>query len=328
MLRQATIVLPARPDTARQFRDRRWLDDVRRLIADADVRADGRRNLTHLAELVAAYSDGRTMRSRPTMTLLQQLSGLGRATCQRWLRWLERSGVLLVVEEGTTPRFAPDRLRRGDPNRAREWHLISPASLSEAPPPPEAYTPTASAREELAGSGEAQITEDRRSAPDSPSLAPSRWRGQAPGSPRDQLPQRRREQLTAVQALQRRHMVLRRLSARRLRSILRPWFRSCWLQTDVLWALERAPDGSAHWHADRVRDPAAWLEHRLSFWLAGDGTPLPPHSAELAARAEAARGEAASEHLRLARRPGVDPAPYAAQVRAALATRHPRPMSC
>jgi hypothetical protein len=318
MLRQAPCVLPARPDTARQFRDRRWLDDTRRLVADAGLRADATRNLTHLAELVAAYSDGRTMRSRPTMTLLQQLSGLGRATCQRWLRWLERAGVLLVVEEGTTPRYAPDRLRRGDPNLAREWYLVSPASLSEAPSPPEACTPTASAREVLAGGGEAQVTEDRRSAPDSLSLAPPRWPAQAAEWPSGRLPQRRREQLTAVQALQRHHMVLRRLSARRLRSILRPWFRSRWLPADVLWALERAPDGSGHWHADRVRDPAAWLEHRMAEWLAGDGTPLPPHSAELAARAEAARAEAASEHLRLARRPGVDPAPYAAQVRAVL----------
>jgi hypothetical protein len=324
MLRQATHVLPARPHTARHFRDRRWLDETRRMIAAAGFRADATRNITHLAELVAAYSDGRTMRSRPGMALLQELSGLGRATCQRWLRWLERSGALLVVEGGTTPQFAPDRLRRGDPNLAREWHLILPSLLSEAPPPPEAYAPSRAHANCAPATGEGQVMEDRRSAPGS-ALTPPRWPAPASDWQLGKTPQRRREALTAVQALQRHHMVLRRLSARRLRSIVRPWFRSGWLPCDVLWALDRTPDGPAHWHADRVRDPASWLEHRLGFWLDSGGQPVRSHSAVLAGQAAAHRDEirAQQQDRQVAgqRSAGVDVAAHAAAARAMLRER-------
>jgi hypothetical protein len=114
--------------------------------------------------------------------------------------------------------------------------------------------------------------------------------------------------LTAVQALQAGHLVLRRLSARRLRSILRPWFRAHpappggpYTPADVLRSLEVTPSGAQHEFAGRVRDPAAWLEYRMSFWLDAAGDPLPPHSARLAAeasehqaRADAARTERAA----------------------------------
>jgi hypothetical protein len=144
-----------------------------------------------------------------------------------------------------------------------------------------------------------QEPKDRRFAPGWPSLAPPRWPGQVPEWPLgQQLPQRRGERLTAAETLQRRNLALRGLSARRLRSILRPWFGSAWERPrvryspqDVLYALDHLPGGERHEFAGRVRDPGAWLEHRLSFWLDADGEPVPPRSAQLAAIVAERRAE-------------------------------------
>jgi hypothetical protein len=48
-----------------------------------------------------------------------------------------------------------------------------------------------------------------------------------------------------------------------------------------LWSAEHLPGGHLHHRGHPVRHPRAWLAYRLAFW-AGH----PPHSAELAARAE------------------------------------------
>ena len=293
---------------------------MRKLIDAAGFRADARRNATHLAELIAGHADWRTMRSRPGMALLQELSGLSRTTVQTWCRWMERAGGLLVVEEGTTPRYAPDRLRPGDANLAREWHLVTPApAISWAPTHAYGENPFPGACEVLSGAGDGQGDEDRRSAPDSSQLGPVRGPGQQAVWPLGRNSQRRRDMLTAVQTLQRRHMVLRWLSARRCRSILRPWFRSHWTVADVLYALESAPDGTEHWHADRVRDPAGWLEHRMGFWLDAAGAPMPPRSAMLAGRAAEHRARVARDRAERAALGAGRSADYAGRAAAARA---------
>jgi hypothetical protein len=299
----------------RRFADRRWLDDVRAAIEATGRRVDWRRNRAHVAELIAAHAD-RRLRSRPTMTRLAAITELDMRTVQLCCRWLERGGWLDVLEPGTTPEFRPGVLAAGSPNLAREWALTVPGPDGNTAPTqaPTAPSPTPGAREATPGTNAGQGNEDRRSAPDSPLLAPPLGRAPAPEWPLGQTPQRRGERLTACETLQRRHMVLRRLSARRLRSILRPWFGGLWARdgqrwtpADVLHALDHRPDGTRHEFAGQVRDPGAWLAHRLGFWLDGEGHALPSHSAVLAARAaghaavaEAARAEReAAEDARL-----------------------------
>jgi hypothetical protein len=115
------------------------------------------------------------------------------------------------------------------------------------------------------------------------------------------------------------------MSARALRSVVRIYFRTGWTPADVLHALDFGPDGAQHIHAEAVRSPARWLASRLSWWLGDDGTPVRPRSAELRELAERGRAKAATERARLQRRPGADPAGYAAQVRAELAARRLSP---
>jgi len=264
-----------------QYRDRAWLAYAREVVAGSDLRADARRHTVHLAELIAGRADWSTLRSRPTMALLVQLSGLSLRTVQRRTRWLEAAGLLQVAESGTTPRFDPSRLRPGDANQAREWVLVmhSP-ELAEMSSPlsPTADLPSTGMRELLPIDAKGQDGEDRRYAPGSLLLAPPQWLSGQPIWPSSQNPQRRGERLTAAATLARHCLPLRRLSARHIRSITRLWWRSGWTVSDVLYAIETTPDGSPHRYTERVIDPARWLGHRLSYWLGQDGQPVPPHS--------------------------------------------------
>jgi hypothetical protein len=309
--------------------DRAWLDRLPEFLDAEMLSGRTRERVLHLAELIAGRCDWDTVRSRPTLAFLVEQTGLCLRTVQRWTRRLERAGWLQVLVHGATPRYAPDRLAAEGGNEAREWLLTIPGPVipgdSAVTPSltPTASRPSPGAREDPPSTDEGQDMKDRRSAPPAPSLTPPRWPGQAPEWPLGQLPQRRGERLTAAATLQRDHMVLRRLSARRLRSILRPWFGTPWQQPrirytplDVLYALDHLPDGRQHEYAGQVRDPAAHLEHRMSFWLGPAGSPIPPHSAELAERAAAHSAEhgrrraarQASEAARLTPDPSGSPA--------------------
>jgi hypothetical protein len=298
--------VPGEPGHCR-FADRAWLERIPEFLDGEMLYGAPRGRVQHLAELIAARCDWDTLRSAPTLAFLTEQTGLCLRTVQRWTRRLERAGWLQVLVHGATHRYAPDRLSPGDSNEAREWLLTIPEPVvpgdSAVTPPltPTAGEPFPGARGEPPGDADGQGMEDRRYAPDSPSLAPPPRPGAAARWPFGQIPQRRGEMLTAAETLQRGHMVLRRLSARRLRSILRPWFGGLWQAPriryspqDVLYALDNLPRGAgAHEFADRVRDPGAWLEHRMSFWLDADGEPVPPRSAELAGRAAEHRAELA-----------------------------------
>ena len=299
----------------RRFADRAWLDYARIVIAaEGPAHPAGARNLTHVAEIIAHYADRATLRSRPTIAVLIQATGLSRRCIQYWLRWLEdsRRGLLEVSEPGTTPQFRPAAWASSEDagkNLAREWQLLPPPGSRSCTP---SLTPTASfphpgTREEPATAGQGQDSEERRCAAYSPLLAPPPWQAQAREWPPGTTPQRRGERLAAAQTLRARHMVLRRLSARRLRAILRRGHTAPrtavsapYTAADILHALDYRPGGEPHTHADRVRDPAAWVNHRLSYWLSPGGRPVLPHSARLAADAQRARQATAQQQARTA----------------------------
>jgi hypothetical protein len=101
------------------------------------------------------------------------------------------------------------------------------------------------------------------------------------------------EHLAPTREVQRRVPVLSEISTRHLRSVLRPFWRSGWTVSDVLWCLDHTPDGSLWPHTDRVRHVPGWIRHRLAPW-AGVASPSQQRAAqrqELAAEQAQRRGE-------------------------------------
>jgi IclR helix-turn-helix domain len=297
----------------------RWLRLAEDVIDAAWLRADARRNALTIARLIGWAADWRTGRSRPTLARLMERSGLSRSSVKRWCRWLEQRGLLAVTEPGTTPQYRPGILYRADgANLAREWRLALPAGTTEPPSGCSKSEIPAQAREERL------IHKDDRSAADSPTAPPppevTPW-------PLNRTPRRRSEALEAAEQLRRDLPVLRRMSARAVRSALREFFRSGFTVVDIKHALDVRPDGSRHIRTDAIRTPNRWLAYRLGLWRSADGTPLPPYSAELAARAERHRAEqdARRERETTVQAQVSDYSVQASQARAMLAAARPRP---
>lgn len=82
--------------------------------------------------------------------------------------------------------------------------------------------------------------------------------------------------------------LLGQVSEQTARRLTRPYKAAGWTDDDILWALDRRPDGTAHpGTGDRVRSAAAVAWWRLAHWRRPDGTVLPSasqHRAESAAR--------------------------------------------
>ncbi len=276
-----SVVLPACPDPARGADPQAshfpvpsraaWFALVEN-HGDAELlRADARETMLAIAYTIGWAADPVTMVSHPGLARCMEVSGKSLRTVQRWCRWLEARNLLLVLEEGTTPRFRPSILRRGDDgNLAREWRLTTPAVHTDVIPGLVLRSAPQRARE-------VHPRKARGSAADSP-VSPSPGPMQDGSWPLGQKPQRRAERLAAAERLRAVHPVLRRISARMLRHLLRPWLCAGYSPADVLVCLEFRPSGEPHEHGDRVRHPACWLRARLSCWLAGDGTPRPSAS--------------------------------------------------
>src|SRR5659263_675865 len=87
----------------------------------------------------------------------------------------------------------------------------------------------------------------------------------------------------------------------RASGLVRVFLAAGWSVSDLVYALDHAPDGAAHWHTTPVHSPAGWLAARLGWWTDAAGAVRPSPTAQRAA-AEAAAGSAATparrrEHL-------------------------------
>ncbi|MFI6485723.1 hypothetical protein ACIBH1_47995 [Nonomuraea sp. NPDC050663] len=100
-------------------------------------------------------------------------------------------------------------------------------------------------------------------------------------------PGTRAQMLLAAEALRAASGLMRRLSARHLRSLLREFFACGWTAADVLWALDHRPDGSDWTFTDAPAFVPGWARFRLGWWQA-DGAVLPSR-AQRAEQAAAVR---------------------------------------
>lgn len=194
------------------------------------------------------------MTARPGWDTLIDRTGLSRSTIQRALRRLRSWGLLGTVASGSTWRIRGGRDDDEHGNLAGEYVLCIPVieAVEESDPP-------SSLRQEAGSPPRVRAREDC-----GPRPAAALW-------PIGKTPVTRREQLDAAQRL-RKSPVLRQLSARYLRHLLRPVFAAGWSPAQVLHALDHAPDDVAYWHTDQVNHVAAWVRHRLAAWRDDDGT--------------------------------------------------------
>lgn len=258
------------------------------------LRADARETMLAIAYTLGCSADPSTMRTHPTLARCMDVCGKSLRTVQRWCRWLEVRDLLFVLEEGTTPRFRPAILRRGEEgNLAREWRLTIPAVHSGVTPGGGfSSTPLRGRAEEplLGPSLRSGLPQRPAGRPNTDSPAGSPVRARAKDAPTGRGPSRA-AMLSAAEWLRRQSLTLRRISARMLRHLLRPFWQRSWTVSDVLHALDFMPSGEPHVSTDRVRDPAAWVRWRLSHWLRADHSPAASRSQDLAAQSAKLRAE-------------------------------------
>ncbi len=262
-----------------------------------ELRADRRRNFAEVVRVLARYADWRDRTARPTWALLAEQAGVSRRTVARAIAWLHERGYLGTVETGSTPLLRIGvlyGLDAGEGNRAAEYVLCTPGRASHKRPIRQQPTrPLAVGRH---GTGtpsgfckEPRVTPAREDPPESPS--PRHW-------PAMRRPQTRGEMLAAAELLRRRNPVLRRLTARHLRSLLKTYWAAGWTPADVLHVIDHLPDGRQYPHTNPVRHVAGWLRYRLAAWhVPGGGLHAPPSqlAADHAHRVRAEQAQRAAE---------------------------------
>jgi hypothetical protein len=222
-----------------------------RIALEADLgrlRADAEKNALTVARAIIFSAHWKTMVARPGWDTLTDRTGLSRSTIQRVIRRLRNWGFLGVVATGSTWRTRGCRRGDDDGDLGAEYVLCvpvqEPVEISDSPSllrQEERSKPHASARENATQTAERP------------------W-------PMHQTPQTRGQRLAATQRLQDQAPVLARLSARQLRSTLRPWYDRGWTPAQVLYALDHAPDGALRWHTADVRHVPGWIRSRLAAW--------------------------------------------------------------
>ena len=293
------------------------------------MRPARRRTILAVAAEMARVADWHGRSTRPTRAGSAAAADRCERTVSRAWRWMEHQGYAVVTEPGTTPRFRPAILREGNAgNLARTWLLVVPAgpeplAVHEIVTPPRSSRrfPSARARERAGFGPSLRSGLPCRPAgiPDSGGLADTPVRARPKTAPTGRGPTRA-AMLSAAEWLRHQSATLRRISARMLRHLLRPFWRRSWTVRDVLHALDFTPAGEPHICTDAVRDPAAWAHWRLSRWLGRDGLPRRSHSQQLAdldAGREAAQASRRRERLAATEHAAaVDVAARAAELRA------------
>ncbi|UBU19199.1 hypothetical protein [Nonomuraea gerenzanensis] len=317
-------------------------------------RSDAYRNLLAVARVIMwcgkrSPVNPAVWTSIPTRARIVAKTGLSADTVKTWVRWLREHGFLATVTEGSTPRFRPGtRCGLVDDGAGRlgaEWALTIPLAptlegFRELPGCDHTPDDQVVSRGSQPISGDqnpppaGSLSDEREPATDSPVVRTREGRttgnegaaGTAWTWPLSATPETKIDMLKAAQALRTRSAILRKVSAKHLRSLLREPFGEKWTPNDVLHALDHRPDGTPWTFTEPPRWLPGWIRHRLAAWRTADGSLQPSLSQQRAARRQAAtarQAAAAAEHRRRqACRVDADTGPAAA-VRAALAAAGP-----
>lgn len=330
-------------------------------LARTECRSQRHRNLMRLAWELASRTAS-DMVTAPkhgaTWDVLAEELGVSRRTIGYLLAWMRDHRLLVTVTPGSTVRTRPGnlwgRLDDGLGNLAAEYALTVPADLigdleetpalkepedEQVPWPVETVTerPTFSqvnapvdnlCTPAVHGYSSAKSLPNAGASVRASTTTPSPWwsRHVTPGT--------RKDQLAACQRLRSdNRLTLGVLSAKDLRSLLRQAFVAGHTVADVEHALNRMPDGR-HWgdidpgrlvgSTERVRVLRSRIRHRISLWVAADGTPVVRSVSQQAEDDEAAIWGAQVRRLNLAwGTPEEDDAPVAPVVE--LPVRRPLP---
>lgn len=275
-----------------------------------------------------------------TWAALAEELGVSTRTIANYLAWMRDHGLLLTEVHGTTVRYRPGTMYGtrddGRGNEAAQYRLTIPTSVLEGDLEPEAHNVD-----------QDEIPWPVETVPTRPHLAPvlSISAGESPGDEtftpafvvaleggslpyarahareetskswrRTLRPNRQAEMLAACDRLRSDNLTLRALSARDLRSLLRPLFKAGATPADVEHALNVRPDGERWGNIDpssptlplpqavRARTLRARLRHRLALWLGPEGELSGELPSQAVARANRARARATEELPASARR--------------------------
>ncbi|MBG0818512.1 hypothetical protein [Planomonospora sp. ID82291] len=103
-------------------------------------------------------------------------------------------------------------------------------------------------------------------------------------------PGRKTERLEACERLRYEDQTLRGLSAKSLRSLLRPLFAAGATLSDVRYVINHQPDGRPRINTDSPRNLVGWLRHRVGTWFDKEtGRLRAPLPSEIVARADRKR---------------------------------------
>lgn len=282
--------------------------------------------------------DWSTGLSRPTWAVIMARTGLARRTVARWIRWLRTRHLLGLAVPGSTPRYRPGTaaglIDDGLGNLAAEYVLAVPRDLEDENQSDENGSAAAVVELRSAVPGDRTGTPSRVLSHKSKNITDNFRNARAHTHthktndtaitwPRTVTPRTKTDQLRACERLRLDDLTLRRLSARHLRSILRPLFLAGATPADVAYMINHAPDGTPWPYTGMPRFMPAWLRWRLHPWL----EKIRIHGADVlpSRRAEAARAAAAAHTAQLAadyaeaRARRAEATPYVQAARTALA---------
>lgn len=223
-----------------------WVADVLGSPAFGQLRSDRRGNWAEVVRVLARYADWKDRTTRPTWARVGEQAEVSRRTVARVIEWLRARGYLGTVESGATPLFRIGLLyglaAAGEGNRAAEYVLCTPSRSSDRRPIRQRPTPLTQVPQRESGTPSGSRKGPRSIPPrEDPSESSNsrHW-------PATRRPATRGEALAAAETLRHRNPVLRRLTARHLRSLARRYWAAGWTPADVLYAMEHLPCLLAH----------------------------------------------------------------------------------
>ncbi|GAA3144211.1 hypothetical protein GCM10010466_39140 [Planomonospora alba] len=288
-----------------------WQQAVDHLADAAGRRSDWVRGVMALAWQLMLRSDKFNVTAPQrgaTWDILTAEMGCSRRALAYKLAWMRAVGLLVTITPGSTPRFRPGtfrgRLDDGFGNLAAEYALTIPLELLDdaaLQAIEDSYAPVEDADDEVPWPVETVRERPVFSQVNTPvegsctpcadgsvgeKTLPTHAREMSDSAPPSSAwsatvtPGTKKDMIAACERLRAENPPLRVVSAKDLRSLLRPLFAAGATVRDVYHVLNTRPDGQ-RWgdltpplrrpRYERCRILRAMIRHRLTWWITGDG---------------------------------------------------------